>query len=260
MSTKKTILSEKELNLLEEIISKFGLIVNFEQVYSLLQEKKDRQSIRKLVSKFTKNGWLVPIKKGLYTLASLESRGILSISPYKIAQVLFQDSFISFEAALQHHGMFDQMLRGMVSISTKQHSTREIQGIRYKFVSVSDELFFGWMDERVENFIVKVASKERAVLDLIAFNRSEHSMDLIFEKLSEYQTQFDFKQIQILCQKYSKTVQKILGFILDKLSIDSTYLYNHLMGDKGVVFMTKDSDLYSKKWHLYFHRQFEGEK
>ncbi|MBU2437144.1 MAG: hypothetical protein KKE55_05565, partial [Candidatus Omnitrophica bacterium] len=104
MDTKRTILSEKELNLIEDLIAKFGIIVSFEQIYSILKEKRNRQVVRNLVNKLTKNGWLVRIKKGMYAVASLESRGFLVTHTFKIAQILAPDSYISFEAALQHYG------------------------------------------------------------------------------------------------------------------------------------------------------------
>ncbi len=36
MSTKKTILSEKEFNLVENLISEYGVIVDFEQIFGQL--------------------------------------------------------------------------------------------------------------------------------------------------------------------------------------------------------------------------------
>jgi len=257
MNTKRTILSEKELNLIEEIISKYGLIVSFDQIYNLFSGKKDRQSLRKLVSKLTKNGWLIRIKKGVYAVASLESRGFLGIHSFKIAQVLVEDSYISFEAALQYYGMFDQMLKDIVSVSLKQFRTKTIQGINYRFVKVKGKMFSDWKEVTIDNYLVRIASKEKAILDLLGFQRTVYTLDLVLEKLKDYQNEFDFQKLQQLSLQYSKTVQKIVGFLLDKLSINSDYLTDHLKRDKSIGYMTKDSNKFNAKWRLYYLNRFD---
>ena len=257
MDTKRTILSEKELNLIEDIIAKFGIIVTFEQIYNILNGKRNRQAARNLVNKLTKNGWLVRIKKGVYAVASLESRGFLVTHAFKIAQTLISDSYISFEAALQHYGMFDQMLRTIVSISLKRRKIRDIQGITYRFIRVKKELFFGWEENRVENYVVNVATLEKAILDILMFKRNEYYLDLVYEKLKEYKNKFDLTLLNKFSSKCSKTVQRILGFFFDKLSIDSAYLYKLTTGNKGCSYMTKDSEKFNAKWRLYYCSRFD---
>lgn len=102
MSTESTILSQKESELLENLIAKIGLFVTFEQVAEELSSLMSRQEIRNLVSKLVRNGWLVIIKKGIYYITTLESRGIFNISNFIISQILSTDSYISCESALQH--------------------------------------------------------------------------------------------------------------------------------------------------------------
>jgi predicted transcriptional regulator of viral defense system len=257
MNTKKTILSERELILIEDMIAKYGLIVNFDQIYSLFQEKKDRQSVRKLVNKFTKNGWLVRIKKGIYSISNIESRGFLGIPSFKIAQVLVDDSYISFESALGHYGMFDQMLIDIVSVSLKQHKTKTIQGINYRYVKVKECLFSGWEEANIDGYVVKIATKEKAILDLLAFKRNLYTIDLVLEKMKEYQSNFNFQPLQEMSLQYSKTIQKMIGFLLDLLFLDSTFLYIRVQKDRGLAYMTKDSNRLSNKWHLYYDKHFE---
>ena len=88
MYTKSTILSQKESELLENLIAKVGLFVNFEQIVEELSSLMSRQQSRNLVSKLVRNGWLVRIKKGTYYITTLESRGTFNISNFIISQVL----------------------------------------------------------------------------------------------------------------------------------------------------------------------------
>jgi predicted transcriptional regulator of viral defense system len=258
MTTKKTILSEKEYNLLEKMIDKYGIIITFDNIYVLLKDKMNRQSVRNLTNKLSNNGWLVRIKKGTYSISNLESRGSLSIPTFKIAQTLLKDSYISFESALQYYGMFDQMLKTITSISIKRHKPTNIQGTVYKFVKVKKKLFFGLEEKRVENYMVRIATLEKAILDILNFKRNEYYIDLVVEKLKEYKDNFDFARLNKFVSKYPKTIQRITGFLFDKLSIDSSFIYNLIKKDTGCSYMTKNSKNFNAKWRLYYHSHFEN--
>lgn len=258
MSTKRTILSEKELNLVENLISEFGLIVDFEQIFGQLKDGLSRQGTRNLVSKLAANGWLVRIKKGVYYIATLESRGTVDISEFIIAQTLEKDSYISFESALQYYKMFDQHIRRVTSISLKQKKEKEIQGIVYNFIKTSEKNYYGWKEVQVESRLVKMAALEKAVIDMLAFRRTVSSVDLVLEKMKEYRVDFDWNKLNDLSRNQSVAVQRILGFLLDKIGIDSEYLKK--IADKKnrqSSYMTKDSKLFNAKWRLYYHNHFD---
>src|SRR3989339_501872 len=114
-----TILSSKQDELLENLIVKYNKIVTFEQI--LLESKKfwDYKQTKNLITKLVKNGWLIRIKKSLYVISDLSTRGFLSISPYKVANLLVPESYVSFESALQKYGMFDQLTSKTISGSLK---------------------------------------------------------------------------------------------------------------------------------------------
>lgn len=257
MITKKTILSEKELNLVENLISKYGVIVNFAQIFTQLEGKLGRQGTRNLVSKLAKNGWLVRIRKGIYYIATLESRGMVNISESIIAQILEKDSYISFETALQYYKIFDQHIRMVTSISLKQKKEKEIQGRIYNFIKTSEKNYYGWKEVQVENRLVKMATLEKAILDMLAFRRTTHSVDLVLEKMQEYKDNFNWDKLNELSQNQSAVVQRIVGFLLDKIGVNSEHL--HKLVDKNggrSSYMTNDSNLFNAKWRLYYHKHF----
>ncbi len=256
MTTKRTILSEKELKLIEAIVERYGIIVTFSQICTILKHSISRQGIRNLASKLEKNGWFVRIKKGVYVITSLESRGFTALHAFKIAQVLVKDSYISFEAALQQHGMFDQYLSTIVSIALSRYSTEEIQKTRYKFIKVGKEHFYGWQEERVESYLIKIATPEKAILDILSFGRNTYSIDLVLEKLREHKDDINFERLNKFSEKQTVAVRRILGFLLDKLSIDSSHIYDRIKGLKNCSYMTKDSDKFNAKWRLYCDPNF----
>lgn len=256
MTQNNTILSEKESFLLENLIAKYGLFVDFDQIYAQLGQDYTRQKAKKVVIKLTKNGWLVRIKKGVYYITNLESRGFAGASVLVIAQAILDESYVSFEAALQYHGVFDQHTRTVISVCLKKKADKTIQGITYRFIKVSRKNFYGWQDSQIEGRTVKVATLEKAILDMIQSQRSVHSLDLVLEKLREHKDNFDLEKLNELAKGQSITVQRIFGFLLDKAGMDSSSMHELLKNKDGASFMTKDSDVFSGKWNLYYHNHF----
>jgi predicted transcriptional regulator of viral defense system len=256
MTQNNTILSEKESFLLENLITKYGLFVDFDQIYAELGQDYTRQKAKKMVIKLTKNGWFVRIKKGVYYITNLESRGFAGASVLVIAQAILDESYVSFEAALQHHGVFDQHTRTVTSVCIKKKADKTIQGITYRFIKVSRKNFYGWEETQIEGRAVKMATLEKAILDMIRSQRSIHSLDLVLEKLREDKDNFDFEKLNELAKGQSITVQRMLGFLLDKAGIDSSSIYEVLKSKDGASFMTKDSEVFSGKWNLYHHNHF----
>ncbi len=256
MTANNTILSKKEATLIENLIIKHGLIVNFDQIQAEFDHSYSRQQIRNLVTKISQNGWLVRIKKGVYYITNLESRGFANASVLVIAQAILEESYISTEAALQYRGIFDQYLKVVSSVSFKKHSDREMQKVVYKFFKTSEKNFYGWEQVEIEGRIIKMATLEKAILDMIHFQRSVHSLDLILEKLKENKDNIDFRKLGEFSRKQSIVVRKILGFLLDRANIDSSFIHGLIKNAKGVSFMTKDSDIFDAKWNLYYHDHF----
>jgi predicted transcriptional regulator of viral defense system len=117
---KRTTLAAKDGDLLEKLIAKYGKVVTARQIEAEARHTWDYQQTHNRIQQLVKNGWLIRIKRGLYAIADLSSRGFLSVSPYVIANLLVEKSYVSFEAALAYRGMFDQFTGQFISVSLKQ--------------------------------------------------------------------------------------------------------------------------------------------
>ncbi|TRZ77207.1 hypothetical protein D4R87_03220 [bacterium] len=254
---KSTILSQKDATLLENLIIKYGLFVNFEQIFSELRGEKSLQETKNIVGKLHRQGWLVRIKRGIYYISNLESRGSINISPIIIAQTLVEDSYVSCEAALQHYGMFDQYLKTIISISLKRFKTKEIQDTNYEFISTNRKNYFGWKKFQIEGKEVKIAEMEKAILDIISFRRTISSIDLVLEKLRDYKNNFNLDKLKKFSENQSTTTKRILGFLMDKVGMDSNEIYMTIKKEKGSSFMDKDSQNFNAKWRLYYSDHFK---
>ena len=253
---KNTILSKNDANLLEEAIVHYGRIVSFEQLKQVFRKDYSVQEIKNRVSLLAKLGWLIRIKRGLYVvITDISTLAFNDISVNTIAQTLNKDSYISFENALQYHGMFDQMLASVHAVTFKRARKYKIQNTEIRFFKIKKELYFGFSSQRSDVGLVNIASKEKTILDMLYFRSNAYNISLIWEKLSEYKKDFDFGLMRQYAKKFNLTVIRQIGFFLDRLNIDSEDLHKVIAGKNSYGKMTKECMDFDAKWRLYFDRK-----
>lgn len=254
---KQTILSLKQSELLENLIVAHGRVVSSSQIYEAAQAFWSHQQTKKVVGKLVANGWLIRIKRGLYAISDLSNRGFLSLSPYVVANLLVKNSYASFEAALNYHGIFDQLTKKMISISLTRFNTTHLDLIEYSFVQTQKKWFFGWEEVEIDNQTARIASAEKALIDMIQYHRSKYSVDLVIEKLRLNQDSLDIEKLQKYLEKMSATTIKIFGLIFDLLDIDSTKVYGLLENKRGADRMFARDQTFNAKWRLYYDEYFD---
>ena len=253
---KQTILSTQQSALLEDLIVKYGQIVTSEQIYAQAKDVWGQPVAKNVVTRLTRNGWLIRVKRGLYAISDLSNRGFLSLSPYVVAHLLVRDSYVSFESALAYHGMFDQLTNKTISISQVQYKTVQLQSVEYSFVKVLDKWFLGWQNVSIDNTTVRMATAEKALIDMVQFHKSKYTVDLVVEKLAQYKSSLDMQKMTAYLRKMSLTTIKTFGFLFDLLEIDSGNLYNQVKL-KGTHVMLSHDAKFNAKWRLYYDEYFD---
>lgn len=254
---KQTVLTNKQSELLENLIARHGQVVSIEQIYEEAKANWDLQQTKNLVVKLVRNGWLIRIKKGTYVISDLSNRGFLSLSPYVVANLLVKESYVSFESALSYHGMFDQLTSKIISVSKTKYKTVILNNTQYDFLNVKEQFFFGWQEVTIDNQTVRIAYSEKALVDMIHFHRSKYAVDLVIEKLREYQDSLDMKRFNEYIGKMSTVTIKTFGFIFDLLSINSDKLYKQVKENNATLKMLADDTKFNAKWRLYYDEYFD---
>ncbi len=254
---KQTILSAKQSELLEDLIGKYGLIVTSKQIVEIAKSNWDYKQAKNLITKLTGNGWLIRIKRGLYAISELTGRGFLSLSPYLVANLLVEDSYISFESALQYHNMFDQLLNKTISVGIKMYKATELNNMTYSFVNTKKSLYFGFEEVQVENKTARIATAEKALIDMVNFRKSKLTIDLVIEKIINHKQDLDFDRFTEYLAKFSGTTTKIFGLIFDFLGIDSSELYKLVDHQHSTHWMLTGDKKFNAKWRLYYDEYFD---
>lgn len=254
---KKTILSFQQTLLLENLITAFGRVVTHQQIYQQAHIIKSSWQVKKDITKLVTNGWLRRIKRGLYVICDLTNRGFLSLSPYVIANLIQPNSYVSFELALAHHNLFDQLNNKVISISPAVQKNITLNEMKYDFISTQKKYYFGWQKVIIDNHTAQIATIEKALIDMIQFHRSQYSIDLVIEKMQQYQAKIDTERLYDYAGQMSVSTIKILGVIGDLLEKDTTQLYNQAKINRSTHWMFSQDKKFNSKWRLHYDPYFD---
>lgn len=256
----KTILSSKQSDLLEKLIEKYGLIVTSAQIIQTASGNWDYKQAKNVITKLTRDGWLIRIKRGLYTISDLGGRGFLSLSSYLVANLLGEGTYVSGWAALQYHNMFDQLLNQTICVGQKTYITTSLGNMTYRFIKTKKELVCGYEEVDMDNKKVRIATAEKGLVDIIHFERSKLSVDEVIEKMLDYRSDLSFEKIIKYASGCSVATKKVLGLIFDLLGIDSGSLYGQVMGSKSTHWMLAGDKKFNAKWRMYYDEHFDKYK
>ena len=248
-----TVLNDTQRTFLEDIITEFGSVVSYEQIAEYVPFQDDA-SKRRFVSQLSRAGWLVRIKKGLYQVAAdIGSLGTLTISRYVVSQHLLPGSYASFEAALQFHGLHDQLLQTTTSVGLQQHSSVTLDGYTYRFVKTTERYFYGFEEQMFGDQYARIAIVEKALIDMVQFHRSTYSADRVLEILSEQRADVDQKRLSVYLLRANLTTQRIFGLMFDYLKLDyDEILKASARSSSAASRATPESQEYNATWRLYY--------
>lgn len=255
MVSKYTILTEKKLKDLEDIIAGSGRIVSSVDIYNILGGRYSKYYLKKRVYEFKKKRWLISLRRGLYFVSDIGSHGFVSISPFVIAGAFNKDSYISLDSAFSFYNFYEQMLRSATSITAHRSKKYLFQNHTYQYLKIKKRLYFGFKTAVLEGYYIKIADLEKAVLDYLYFKNDTYSMDLFMEILQKAKNSLDLRRLINYAKKFPQTARRKLGFILDLLGIDTKELYNSV-SRKGYSKLTSNSRKFNSKWRIYYEDRF----
>ena len=121
------------------------------------------------LSQFAKRGKITRVKRGLYM--TLSGKGL---EPPVIASRIDPLAVIGLESVLARAGIIPEVPFATVAVTTGK--TRSFNIMNYgaiHFRHIKPALNFGWTTENFGRYVVRVASPEKALLDLFWYHRFE---------------------------------------------------------------------------------------
>jgi predicted transcriptional regulator of viral defense system len=160
--------------------------------------------------------------------------------------------FLSFQAALQVHGLFDQSLQTVTSVCLKQRAATHLQGTVYQYVATTADHYFGFRAYGLDGQRVQIAEAEKALIDLLQFHRTSATVDLVLETLRDNRHQLELARLTQYALRSPIAVQRAIGFLLDGLRLDSSALSAAVHKSTSASKLTAASRQYNHDWRLYY--------
>ena len=215
---------------------------------------KDENAVRELLRRYKKAGLISQIRRDLYSVNDLANKTTLA-TKFEIAGQITPSSYLSYHAALEYHGLANQVFHELYVSSEKRFHDFYYEGISYTFCQSGISL--GIVKPPMDS-LVKVTDMERTVVDCIdSINRSGGLEELVM--CFSLITQLKEKQLLLYLDAYRKQfLYQKAGFILScfrremNLSSDFFIKCKQKTG-KSIRYLTgtDDTNIYHKEWKLY---------
>jgi predicted transcriptional regulator of viral defense system len=123
-------------------------------------------NVRRQLSRWTKAGKLLQLRRGVYTLAPPYQK--VKTHPFVVANALVHGSYVSLQSALAHYGIIPEYVPRTTSVTTARPGQWQTPLGPYMYRHIKHDLFYGY--RRVEVSQAQwafIATPEKALLDLV---------------------------------------------------------------------------------------------
>lgn len=161
----------------------------------------DRRSALALgLSRYTASKLILRLRRGLY---------LLNQEPYPDALVMASrldpSAVISTETVLHRAGMIPEIPFATTSVTPVVTARyRPAVGGTFIFRHIKPELLFGFQVEQRSPYSVKIATQEKALLDLLWFHRFERDCDAYIDELRlDIPSSFSWKDFEVYSRLFA---------------------------------------------------------
>ncbi len=163
-----------------------------------------KRTLEDFIKRLREQKILIQVEKGKYYFS------VKSPSDFEIAQFLNSKSYISFETALNYHGILKQFPFEITSATLKKTKTKVFDEKVYSYSTISKKLFTGYYKENG----VLIAYPEKALFDQIyLISKSVKSKNYLDEM--DY-TRISWKEFKKYYDLVNLETQKSMHKLLEK--------------------------------------------
>ena len=146
----------------------------------LLAGTVNPQGLGQQLTRWTKAGRLIQLRRGLYALAGAYRK--IEPHPFLIANQLHQPSYVSLQSALAHYGMIPEYVPVVTSVTTQRPGLIETPLGSFLFKHLKSPFFKGFRLLEIEaGQRIFLASPEKSLLDLIYLTPGADSREYLGE-------------------------------------------------------------------------------
>ena len=191
--------------------------------------KVESTNAAKMLSRWSKKGWMSRIRRGLYISVPLESRSadVTIEDPWLIADRLFSPCYIGGWSAAEYFDLTEQIFNTIVVMTNKKPRDRKpvIKGTKFLLRSVPEKAMFGLKPVWRGQVKISVSDPTRTILDLLidpVFGGGIRSAKDMFVNYMQSKNKNLEQLIEYGEQLGNGAVFKRLGFLLERIAPDET--------------------------------------
>ena len=181
----------------------------------------NRKYASKLLRRLDRKGWLSKISR-VYSFIPASygyERRFPPMNPFLIGSTLIEPYYFAYSTANSHYGLTTQLPSTYYVATTKKRPSYEWHNIRFQFITLSVEKFFGSKEAEAFGVKINIADPEKTLID--AVDKMQYC-DGIEEVVSVIQTGLkqvdESKLIDYVNRMNSYTLNQRFGLIIDFLS------------------------------------------
>jgi len=134
---------------------------------------KSKRTLEDLVKRLIEEKILTQLERGKYYVSAKQP------SNFEIAQFIYSPSYISFETALNYHGVLSQFPLEITSATSKKRVEKQIAGQIFTYSKIDKRFYTGYYKEA--GYLI--ANKEKALFDEVYLISKSLKSEKILEGL-----------------------------------------------------------------------------
>ena len=159
-----------------------------------------RESIRVQLSRWVRQGKVIGLRRGHYTLVERYRRE--PISPAALANALYRPAYLSGLWALGFYDLIPEQVHWLTSVTTRSPQRFEnVFGV-FDYRHIKQEAFFGYRTVRDGSAEILVAEPEKALLDHWHLTQGEWTTDRLEEMRYQNAEQVDVNRLKAFADRY----------------------------------------------------------
>jgi predicted transcriptional regulator of viral defense system len=175
-----------------------------------------------VLSRLARKGWVQRLDRGVYMLLPLAAgpERAWSESALVIASHLIEPAAVAYWSALHYWNMTEQLPQVVFVQSTRRKQPVEVLGMRFRFVTVKEEHFFGVSQRTVDGKPIYVTDREKTVLDAAARPDLSGGIAQLAQALRTSHASVNWSQMDDYLDRWEGgAVVKRLGYLLETMAL-----------------------------------------
>ncbi len=193
--------------------------------------------IPELLHQLERSGWLRRIHGGLYSMRDAMLPGS-PLHEYEIGMALVSPAAISHWTAMHHHGFTEQIPEVIYVLTTSRWVPRRrsgsgrahnndgylVNGIRYQFVQVKPDRYFGTQKIWIGTAAVQITDPERTLIDGLVRPQYCGGFGEVLTVVEQHHSELDVARLISYAKRVDEATVRRLGWILEHVNVTSPAL------------------------------------